>query len=765
MKKRDYLILVGIVVAMLLVIFSPILLANRPLTVGTDLKPQYLFFTKELYNLWSNFFETGTLPFYSWVMFLGTNFYSSMTFYGSTDIFNLIGYIFRSYNFFDVQMYLLMFKVLVAVIGMAIYLNKFKYSKYIIYIGSIAFGLSSWMFLFSGHPMFFSFYCLTPFYFLGIEKYLKENKVLLYALMCILLLLTNWYFFFSISMISPLYFIYRYYMINGNFNNFIKRCLKLILIYIVAVGCTMVSTYPTLLYMRESERAGFYLSKLFFTQKWKIYLHQLFATFVPSQLYIYGNNIFETGWHVTRELALWAGSVVSISIVSMLFAFKKESLDKYKKATIIFHVILYVMLALKIFNGAIHGFSDPSFRWSMFIIFFNISTMAYVLSNLKSFSLKKISWCAFGVVLLCFIGIPMTSKILNVELLSYQLQWTIFLKSMIFIALTSFILVRNKENFLKILLIITVVEFTFFGWNYYSVKLNRGYSGTYEFHKRAVSVIEKKEEQLNNYLDYLDPNNLNLYYRLYVSKSLTWNYSHNIAMTYGYHGLSVYASTITPSIYKLSKMAPQIISYNSQMIFDIEDKDLMNYLSVKYAMVTNEDELIDGINWKLIDDAYFESIRVYENMDYQPFITGVNKVIKQSEFKDLKQFYDGIVVEDDLYEYLKDKVNDSYVDLYNVNTNGNSVFANVHLKEDGIIQIKLPYDKGWKITLNGKLQDVYRVNGGFMAVEAPKGDVNIQMYFTPDGFKTGAIISFISIFAFGIYFIKVFYDKRKKLEL
>ena len=102
LKKYKYpLLLAGAVTLICGCMFLPNLLAHIPVTYGTDLKPEQFFFNMEFTNLMNQFFKKGVLPFYSWSMFLGTNFFASQTFYIMGDPFTWASLLFQGLNFFD----------------------------------------------------------------------------------------------------------------------------------------------------------------------------------------------------------------------------------------------------------------------------------------------------------------------------------------------------------------------------------------------------------------------------------------------------------------------------------------------------------------------------------------------------------------------------------------------------------------------------------------------------------------------------------------
>ena len=69
-----------------------------------------------------------------------------------------------------------------------------------------------------------------------------------------------------------------------------------------------------------------------------------------------------------------------------------------------------------------------------------------------------------------------------------------------------------------------------------------------------------------------------------------------------------------------------------------------------------------------------------------------------------------------------------------------------------------PYDEGWRVFVNGQNVKTYSVNGGFVGFGVEAGNNQIEMYFTPVGFKQGAIISLIGIMG---YVALIIHEKLK----
>ena len=136
-KRNKLVLLIAIIILISFIIFSPYLINNMPLTYGTDIKPQWFEFYTEFKNLIIQFFETKQLPFYSWNLFLGNNFFASKSYYLMGDIFSYIGLLIPL-NFFDVAQVLEVIKFLVSGWTMYYLLGCYKFNSKVKLIGSIA---------------------------------------------------------------------------------------------------------------------------------------------------------------------------------------------------------------------------------------------------------------------------------------------------------------------------------------------------------------------------------------------------------------------------------------------------------------------------------------------------------------------------------------------------------------------------------------------------------------------------------------------------
>ena len=114
----------------------------------------------------------------------------------------------------------------------------------------------------------------------------------------------------------------------------------------------------------------------------------------------------------------------------------------------------------------------------------------------------------------------------------------------------------------------------------------------------------------------------------------------------------------------------------------------------------------------------------------------------------------------DLYESYINKLRGDTLKIMSFN---NSKFeGEISLKKDKMLFLTIPFDKGWKIKVNGKEEKLSRVNFGFTGIFLPKGDHAIELYFVPQYSRLTSGISISSVALFWIFLGLYLYRKRKR---
>ena len=96
--------------------------------------------------------------------------------------------------------------------------------------------------------------------------------------------------------------------------------------------------------------------------------------------------------------------------------------------------------------------------------------------------------------------------------------------------------------------------------------------------------------------------------------------------------------------------------------------------------------------------------------------------------------------------------------LYDITHTNTSLKGNVNAEKDGKMFISIPYDKGFTVKIDGRKTNYSSFKDTFIIFDVEKGQHEIEISFTPQGFTFGLILSIISILTMIIWF------NRKRLS-
>lgn len=73
----------------------------------------------------------------------------------------------------------------------------------------------------------------------------------------------------------------------------------------------------------------------------------------------------------------------------------------------------------------------------------------------------------------------------------------------------------------------------------------------------------------------------------------------------------------------------------------------------------------------------------------------------------------------------------------------------ITMKQPGRLVLSVPYENGWKITVNGQKTQSEKFGDAFIALSLGTGEYDIAMTYTPEGKYAGILVTLISIIVFG----------------
>ena len=92
----------------------------------------------------------------------------------------------------------------------------------------------------------------------------------------------------------------------------------------------------------------------------------------------------------------------------------------------------------------------------------------------------------------------------------------------------------------------------------------------------------------------------------------------------------------------------------------------------------------------------------------------------------------------------------------------------VEAEQDGVLVTSVPYEEGWRLTVDGTEQKIHELTGGVLiSVPLKAGEHHIRLDFRPPGIAAGAAVSGIAIVLLAIFQLierhrrKLLYEVRK----
>ena len=225
--------------------------------VNWDYTHQFIPLYYHNYDLWKSFFSTGQFVLYDTDIFVGLDNIGANSFYSLFDPFVIILVIFPRDLVPNMTGLFTGIKLAIGAVAMVKYLEYMGISKISSRIGAMCYTFCGWMIFMSGFPSYTSVIPYIPIILLGIEKVIREQKVL--CLICGLFLLgiTNFFFLVCICIWGVIYSCWRFFSTfkdrKGNWKKHLEVLLKGVACFACGLGLCAFTLLPSL---RNSSLSG-----------------------------------------------------------------------------------------------------------------------------------------------------------------------------------------------------------------------------------------------------------------------------------------------------------------------------------------------------------------------------------------------------------------------------------------------------------------------------------------------------------------------------
>ncbi len=154
---------------------------------------------------------------------------------------------------------------------------------------------------------------------------------------------------------------------------------------------------------------------------------------------------------------------------------------------------------------------------------------------------------------------------------------------------------------------------------------------------------------------------------------------------------------------------------------------------------------------------------IYHNRNYSfEYVISSNDIIDNLKIEFAKGIYEISKVETYILDYNEIKGINNEIDQMEIDMNktqGDYLYGNIKVSNNGYFVTTIPYDEGFTITLNGKEVMPEVVNEVFLGFPVEKGNYKVVIKYESPLFKEGVFISGIGIISYiGI----IIFDNRKK---
>lgn len=713
--------LLAIMVVLVIGLFSPFIFLGRPFVLVNDQIYQFNLYYREWTQLLKGFVASGELPFYSWYKFLGSDFYSSSAIYTVGDIFYPLLYL----VFNNVENALFAESILMVIISaftMKLHLDQRRsIDKTIIILFSVLYSISGLATLYLGNYMFHRFYAFMPLLFTGVDQWIKNKRYLLFCFSTFFLLIQNYYLMFPVTAFLPVYFTFSYLDFNKRFvlKDFFVMAGKLILSYILGLMMGAVLLIPSFMNLIGNQRIGAEVESLFWEPRvWVGYVFSYISG--PFPTYSDTPNLFQSGYN---GHAYWYSMNVSPIIVFTLLGGLRSRFKEVRLKSIFYWVSSTLVLFILPISSIFHGFSEPSLRVSLPFVFLSIVLAADILQKEKFESLGQ--------------GFKIYSAISSIALIAVLLLGlyeskhqvhAVFLAVSFILSFSVVVLTRKSQN--KICIPLMLVSLIFFNTLFTILELSKNYyKYRPNFTQEYVDYFQSVDEDLL-YRIYIDPVNLAPFSTLNLNQSLDNHFM--TTTTYD----TMYETELT-----------DFLKWNglNWHIIDIKDPIVQTMLGVKYYGVLNDTELPSS-NFPYVYNLNHFSM--HKNLDYIGMGFTYDRFAELSSIKTHPDWMNELVIEDQDFERVVN-IGSSERAIMNVTMKStNALLGNINVKDETILFVSVPFNKGWRAKVNGVDTDILKVQGGFIGLHLYEGYHDLEFYFTPIGFKAGFIISSIGFMLF-----------------
>ena len=767
-QKEKYLLLFIVSFGIMMLSFLPRMILNGGIfTYYGDFNSQQIMFYQHAHDS----VQAGNLG-WDWGTDLGSSFVGSYSFYLLGSPFFWLTTLFPSSFVPYMIPWLLALKTAVASVFAYAYIRRFVKDPSACFIGGLLYGCSG----FQIYNVFFNHFhdatALFPLILIGFERLVVDNKKGGFALAMAINAINSYFFFIGECVFLVVYFFLR--CTDKDFRITFKKFFWLIFEAVIGIALAAFMFLPACMDIVENPRLTerlWGLDMVVYNESTRI--PRIFQAFfmlndMPARI-----NIFAS------DRARWASLAGYLPLFSMagVIGFMRTRKKHWLTRSV---YVFMIMACVPILNSSFVMFNASYYaRWYYMPILLMCLITAKVIAENKE-DLKK-GFIPVLVVDAVILGIGLLPKDENGKLVFarlpkypefYFIQAAVTIIMLILLAVLIYLmgsstgeelLARIRLNFKRAACILTAVAagvcmFTCVTYGSMQTESPKDYIA------RGINGSEKMDMDLfEKQSSYTNPTNS--FYRIDTSPDVD-----NWCMFWGLSSMRCFHSVVNTSIMEFYTELGQTRDVASRI--ETQLYGLRSLLSVKYYF--DQSQLPKGATQEytgnLIGFSFAgrqNGFRIYENKNYIPMgfafdyycskedikgMTDSNKSVALT--KALVLDADTVMRYSDYVKYTVFTPSDYTVAAYTENCeqrraqscsyfkeSTNGFDAKITLNDKKLVFFSVPYDKGWKATVNGKDAEVIKVDFGLCAVACDKGENEINFTYRMRYFTEGLVIT------------------------
>ena len=706
------------------------------------------FYPIEHYRV-SNFTEK-IFPFWSFQFSLGSNVYSEMINLSPFEIFFLF---FKSYSYVEALPAVIFLRFLAAALIFQQFLKKIHFSAGVSLLGAIMYAFSGYMILNSHWYHYLDYAIFLALFLYFFEMWYQESRWMPLVLLVGIVPLKQEIQLVQVAFFAFFYISYRCINDYGIHKKIIKVYFKTA--FLLGFG-TLLGAYfylPDVVSFLSSSRVGSSVQSVSLQREFShlIDINEFFFIFSralsPDIFYSWLSYQGEKNYF---EQSTAYASVFALLSLFVLIIFKVRN----KKIVWIFPVVYFFVAASPSLVSTLNIFMSGSLKYvtlycSFFAIFSSVLVLQYADLKINSWSFA-LRFFIFFSALLCIVSFLFLSEDFYSDINQKLLYSSLFLLIVYF----AFLIVCNNtfHYFKYILFLVILLELIAVARS--TVAFTPGALHPF-FYSRGERYFNPGTLQAVQYVRDHDAS----FYR--VEKGYRDVFL-NDALVQGYFGTESYlgfASVGVHDFFAQFQLSPQSPNLNSYRFGLEKHAALQSLLGVKYFLCRSAQECSGLTGFSPMHTI--AGVHIYKNDHFQPFGRMYYQQISPEAFNKLSLEDKFALVTDTVvtstavpgvaaYDRLAtsspprhDAENDFVVERWN-----QQAFAgSISLHNAGILFFPIPFDRGWRVMVNGKPYPLLQLDFGFCGVflDSP-GQYSLVLRYIPPFLPTGAAITCIGLF-------------------